>query len=97
MGKTTQWRLRNRPLFKVDLFFSFNLCAAHERKETVHHISILNFYVFLIIGKKAEIKSLIKKMEIDLNRERKGKPPLNNAERKPKKNISPKVLEKYIQ
>ena len=47
-------------------------------------------------GKMAEIKSLIKELEIDLSRARKGKPPLNNAEGKPKKNISLEVLEKYI-
>ena len=46
-------------------------------------------------GKMAEIKSLIKELEIDLNRARKGKPPLNNAEGKPKKNIIPEVLQKY--
>ena len=40
-------------------------------------------------GKMVEIKSLIKELEIDLSRARKGKPPLNNAEGKPKKNISP--------
>ena len=40
----------------------------------------------------AEIKSLIKELEIDLSRERKGKPPLNNVEGNPKKNISPEVL-----
>ena len=45
----------------------------------------------------AEIKSLIKELEIDLNRARKGKAPLNNAEEKPKKKISPEVLQKYIQ
>ena len=44
----------------------------------------------------AEIKNLIKELEIDLSRARKGNPPLNNVEGKPKKNISPKVLEKYI-
>ena len=101
LGKTTQWRLRNRPLCKgkVDLVFkkSFHLCAACERKETVHHISKVNFYVFVIIGKMAEIKSLIKELEIDFNRARKGKPPLNNAEGKPKKNIILEVLQKYIQ
>ena len=48
-------------------------------------------------GKMAEIKTLIKKLEIDLSRERKGKPPLNNAEGNPKNNISLEVLEKYIQ
>ena len=47
-------------------------------------------------GKMAEIKSLIKELEIDLSRVTKGKPPLNNAEGKPKKNINPEVLEKYI-
>lgn len=47
-------------------------------------------------GKMAEIKSLIKELEIDLSRARKGKPPLNDAEGKPKKNISPEVLEKRI-
>ena len=93
LGKTTQWRLQNRPLCKgkVDLVFkkSFHLCAARERKETVRHISKVKFYVFVITGKMAEIKSLIKELEIDLNRARKGKPPLNNAEGKPKKKISP--------
>ena len=44
-----------------------------------------------------EIKSLIKEMEIDFNRARKGNPLLNNAEGKPKKNIIPEVLQKYIQ
>ena len=73
------------------------MCAARERKETVHHISKLNFYVFLITGKMAEIKSLIKKLEIDFYRTRKGKPPLNNVEGNPKKNINPEVLHKYIQ
>ena len=97
LGKTTQWRLRNRPLFKIDLVFSFHLCATRERKETFHHIFKLNFYVFLITGKMAEIKSLIKKLEIDFYRTRKWKPPLNNAEEKPKNNISPEVLQKYIQ
>ena len=43
-----------------------------------------------------KIKNLIKGMEIDFNRARKGKPPLNNAEGKPKKNINPEVLQKYI-
>ena len=64
-------------------------------KETVCHISNVNFYMF--IGKIVKIKNLIKEMEINFNRERKGKPPLNNAEGKPKKNISPEVLQKYIQ
>ena len=93
LGKTTQWRLQNR----VELVFSFHLCAARERKETVHHISKLNFYLFSITGKMAEITSLIKKLEIDFYRTRKGKPPLNNAEGKPKKKINPEVLQKYIQ
>ena len=101
LGKTTQWKLRNRPLCKgkIELVFekSFHLCAACERKETVHHISKVNFYMFVITRKMAEIKSLIKELEIDFNRARKGKPPLNNAEGKPKKNISPEVLQKYIQ
>ena len=101
LGKKTHWRLQNRPLCKgkVDLVFkkSFHLCAAHERKETVRHISKLNFYMFVITGKMAEIKSLIKELEIDLSRARKGKPPLNNAEGNPKKNISLEVLQKYIQ
>ena len=68
---------------------SFHLCAAHERKETVRHISKVNFYVFTITGKMVEIKSLIKELEIDFNRARKGKPPLNNVEGNPKNNISP--------
>ena len=63
-----------------------------ERKETSRHISNVNFYMFTIIGKITKIKNLIKEMEIDFNRERKGKPPLNNVEGKPKKNISPEVL-----
>ena len=101
MGKTTQWRLLNTPLFKgkVDLVFkkSFHLCVARERKEAVRHISNVNFYMFTITGKIAKIKNLIKELEIDLNKARKGNPPLNNAEGKPKKNISPEVLQKYIQ
>ena len=71
---------------------SFHLCAAYERKKTVCHISKLNFYIFTIIGKIVKIKNLIKEMEIDFNRKRKGKPPLNNAEGNPKKNINPEVL-----
>lgn len=47
-------------------------------------------------GKMAELQSLIKELQIDLNRARKGKPPLNDAEGKPKKNLSPEVLEKKI-
>jgi len=47
-------------------------------------------------GKMAELQSLIKELQIDLSRARKGKPPLNDAEGKPKKNISPEVLEKKI-
>lgn len=47
-------------------------------------------------GKMEELKSLIKELEIDLSRARKGKPPLNDAEGKPKKNISPEMLEKKI-
>ena len=39
-----------------------------------------------------EIKSLIKELEIDFNKARKGKPPLNNAEGNPKMNINPEVL-----
>ena len=101
LGKTTQWRLQNRPLCKgkVDLVFkkSFHLCAARKRKETVLHISDVNFYMFTITGKIAKIKNLIKELEIDFNRARKGNPPLNNAEGKPKKNINPEVLQKYIQ
>ena len=92
--KTTQWRLRNRPLCKVGLVFKklFHLCAAHERKEIVHHISDVNFYMFTITGKIMKIKNLIKEMEIDFNRERKGNPPLNNAEGNPEKNIIPEAL-----
>ena len=55
-----------------------------ERKETVCHISNVNFYMFTVTGKIVKIKNLIKEMEIDFNRARKGKPPLNNAEGKPK-------------
>ena len=51
----------------------------------------------ILEGKMAKIKSLIKELEIDLSRAKKGKPPLKNAEGMPKKNISPEVLEKYIQ
>ena len=71
--------------------------AARERKEIVHHISKLNVCVFLITGKMAEIKSFMKELETDFNRAIKGKPPLNNAEGNPKKNISPEVSQKYIQ
>ena len=53
--------------------------------------------MFTVTRKIVKIKNLIKEMEIDFNRARKGKPPLNNAEGKPKKNISPEVLQKYIQ
>ena len=45
----------------------------------------------------SEDKEFDKDLEIDFNRAGKGKPPLNNAEGKPKKNISPEVLQKYIQ
>ena len=54
----------------------------------------------------AEIKSLIRKLEIGFYRTRKGKPPLKNAEGKPplknvegkpKKNIIQEELQKYIQ
>ena len=69
----------------------------HERKEIVRHISDVNFYMFTVTGKIVKIKNLIKEMEIDFNRARKGKPQLNNAEGKPKKKISPEVLQKYIQ
>ena len=47
-------------------------------------------------GKMAEIKNLIKELEIDLSRARKGNPPLNNAEGKSKNNIIPEVLQQYI-
>ena len=30
---------------------SFHLCAAGERKETVNHLSKVNFYVSIVIGK----------------------------------------------
>ena len=53
-----------------------------------------NFYLFSNTGKMAEIKS---QLEIDFYRTREGKPPFNNAEGKPKKNISPEELQKYIQ
>ena len=65
-----------------------------ERKETIRHISDINFYMFTITGKIAKIKNLINELEIDFNRAKKGKPPLNNEEEKPKKNISPEVLQK---
>ena len=68
------------------------MCVARERKETVYHISNVNFYMYTVAGKIVKIKNLIKEMEIDFNRERKGKPPFNNVEGKPKKNISPEVL-----
>ena len=48
--------------------------------------------MFTITGKIAKIKNLIKEMEIHFNRARKGKPPLNNAEGNPEKNIIPEVL-----
>ena len=63
---------------KFDLVLSFDLCVARERKETVHHISKLK--LLLVTAKMVEIKSLIKKLEIDFYRTRKGKPPFNNAE-----------------
>ena len=96
MGKTTQWKLQNTPLCKgkVDLVFkkSFHLCASHERKETIHHIFDVNFYMFTITRKIAKIKNLIKELEIDLNRARKGKSPLNNAKGKPKKEHQPRSV-----
>ena len=101
MGKKTQWRLQNRPLCKgkVDLVFkkSFHLCAACERKEIVRHISKVKFYVFVITGKMVEIKSLIKELEIDFNRARKGKPPLKQCRREARKEHQPRsVAEIYI-
>ena len=53
--------------------------------------------MFTVTRKIVKIKNLIKEMEIDFNRARKGKPPLNNVEGNPKKNISPEELQKYIQ
>eukprot|EP01018_Ginkgo_biloba_P029459 Gb_13084 [translate_table: standard] len=40
--------------------------------------------------------SLVKELETDLSRARKGKPPLKDAEGKPKRNLSPEMLEKKI-
>ena len=56
-----------------------------ERKETVHHISDVNFYMFTITGKIEKIKNLIKEKEIDFNRARKGKPPLKQCNREAQK------------
>ena len=53
--------------------------------------------MFTITWKIEKIKNLIKEMEIDFNRARKGKPPLNNVEGNPRKNIIPEALQKYIQ
>ena len=96
MGKTTQWRLRNRPLCKgkVDLVFekSFHLCAPRERKETVCHISNVNFYMFTVTWKLVKIKNLIKELEIDFNKARKGKPPLKKCRREAQKEHQPRSV-----
>ena len=57
----------------------------HERKETVCHISNVNFYMFTVTGKIVKIKNLIREMEIDFNRARKGKPPLKQCRREAQK------------
>ena len=81
--KTAKRRLPNRPLFKnkVDLVLKNNfICVLHA--EGKRHSSIFpnsNFYLFSITGKMVEIKSLIKKLEIDFYRTRKGNPPFKNA------------------
>ena len=98
--KKTQWRLQNRPLYKgkVDLvlkIISFVCCRRKEGDSLPYFQS--QFLRVYNHREMVEIKSLIKELEIDFNRARKGKPPLNNAEGKPKKNISLEVLQKYIQ
>ena len=52
--------------------------------------------MFTITGKIVKIKNLIKELEIDFNRARKGNPPLNNVVGNPKKNISLEVFRKFI-
>ncbi|PWA99650.1 DNA topoisomerase I alpha [Artemisia annua] len=43
-----------------------------------------------------ELKGVIKELETDLARSKKGKPPLNNSDGKPKRNLNPEALEKKI-
>ncbi|KAK9057955.1 hypothetical protein SSX86_022794 [Deinandra increscens subsp. villosa] len=43
-----------------------------------------------------ELKDVIKELEADLARAKKGKPPLKNSDGKPKRNLNPEALEKKI-
>ena len=60
-----------------------------ERKETVCHFSNVNFYMFTVTERIAKIKNLIKELEIDFNRERKGKTPLKQCRREAQKEHQP--------
>ncbi|KAI3829381.1 hypothetical protein L1987_03504 [Smallanthus sonchifolius] len=46
--------------------------------------------------KIGELKDVIKELETDLARAKKGKPPLKNSDGKPKRNLNPEALEKKI-
>ncbi|MCO5599189.1 hypothetical protein L7F22_053289 [Adiantum nelumboides] len=47
-------------------------------------------------GKMAELEELLNELRVDLDRAKKGKPPLKDAEGKPKRNQNPEALEKKI-
>lgn len=48
-------------------------------------------------GKMAELEDLLNELQTDLDRARKGKPPLKDADGKPKRNQSPEALGKKIE
>ncbi|KAI5055029.1 hypothetical protein GOP47_0030174 [Adiantum capillus-veneris] len=47
-------------------------------------------------GKMAELEDLLKELRVDLDRAKKGKPPLKDADGKPKRNQNPEALGKKI-
>ncbi|XP_057849059.2 DNA topoisomerase 1 alpha [Cryptomeria japonica] len=65
----------------------------HQRSVSKSHSAQMD----KLSGKMTELEDLLKELEIDWSRAKKGKPPLNDAEGKPKRNLSPEVLEKKIE
>ncbi|CAM6101329.1 unnamed protein product [Calypogeia fissa] len=64
----------------------------HQRTVSKSHSSQME----KLEAKMTEAEDLIRELKVDLDRARKGKPPLKDSEGKPKKNLSAESLEKKI-